>query len=88
MQHIQHLSFESLVKMDHFQKEPPLKRAAVCGGHGVKEAIFKSLAQCQQQAIAVFYLSIWLYAAGARVAIAFLVDLQPIAVMLQLRVRN
>ena len=24
MGHIQHLSFESLVKMDHFQKEPPL----------------------------------------------------------------
>jgi len=23
MQHIQHLSFERLVKMDHFQKEPP-----------------------------------------------------------------
>jgi len=23
-EHIQHLSFESLVKMDHFQKEPPL----------------------------------------------------------------
>jgi hypothetical protein len=24
MGHIQHLSFESLIKMDHFQKEPPL----------------------------------------------------------------
>jgi hypothetical protein len=24
MRHVQHLSFESLVKMDHFQKEPPL----------------------------------------------------------------
>jgi hypothetical protein len=24
MGHIQHLSLESLVKMDHFQKEPPL----------------------------------------------------------------
>ena len=24
MGHIQHLSFESLVKMDHFQKESPL----------------------------------------------------------------
>ena len=24
MGHIQHLFFESLVKMDHFQKEPPL----------------------------------------------------------------
>jgi hypothetical protein len=23
MQHVQHLSLESLVKMDHFQKEPP-----------------------------------------------------------------
>ena len=23
VEHIQHLSFESLVKMDHFQKEPP-----------------------------------------------------------------
>jgi hypothetical protein len=23
MGHIQHLSFESLVKMDHFQKKPP-----------------------------------------------------------------
>jgi hypothetical protein len=24
MRHIRHLSLESLVKMDHFQKEPPL----------------------------------------------------------------
>jgi hypothetical protein len=24
MGHVQHLSLESLVKMDHFQKEPPL----------------------------------------------------------------
>jgi hypothetical protein len=24
MRHVQHLSLESLVKMDHFQKEPPL----------------------------------------------------------------
>jgi hypothetical protein len=26
MQHIQHLSFESLVKMDHFPKEPQKKK--------------------------------------------------------------
>jgi hypothetical protein len=63
MQHIQHLSFESLVKMGHFQKEPPLKRAAsVCGGHGVKEAIFNVSGSMPTAAIAVVYLSIWLYA--------------------------
>jgi hypothetical protein len=28
MEHIQHLSFKSLVKMDHFQKKPPLDPAA------------------------------------------------------------
>ena len=27
MGHIQHLSLESLVKMDHFQKEPPLNKS-------------------------------------------------------------
>ena len=33
MGHIQHLFFESLVKMDHFQKEPPLN---LKGDHWVK----------------------------------------------------
>ena len=31
MGHVQHLSFESLVKMDHFQKEPPLNLKGTTG---------------------------------------------------------
>ena len=34
MAHIQHLSFESLVKMDHFQKEPPLNLKGTTGAKG------------------------------------------------------
>ena len=34
MGHIQHLSFESLVKMDHFQKEPPLNLKGTTGAQG------------------------------------------------------
>ena len=35
MGHVQHLSFESLVKMDHFQKEPPLNLKGTTGAQGV-----------------------------------------------------
>ena len=35
MGHIQHLSFESLVKMDHFQKEPPLNLKETTGAKGI-----------------------------------------------------
>ena len=35
MGHIQHLSFENLVKMDHFQKEPPLNLKGTTGGKGI-----------------------------------------------------
>ena len=34
MGHIQHLTFESLVKMDHFQKEPPLNLKGTTGAKG------------------------------------------------------
>ena len=34
MGHSQHLSFESLVKMDHFQKEPPLNLKGTTGAKG------------------------------------------------------
>ena len=34
MGHIQHLSFESLVKMDHFQKEPPRNLKGTTGAQG------------------------------------------------------
>ena len=34
MGHIQHLSFESLFKMDHFQKEPPLNLKGTTGAKG------------------------------------------------------
>ena len=34
MGHVQHLSFESLVKMDHFQKEPPLNLKGTTGAQG------------------------------------------------------
>ena len=34
MGHIQHLSFESLVKMDHFKKEPPLNLKGTTEGQG------------------------------------------------------
>jgi hypothetical protein len=34
MGHVQHLSLESLVKMDHFQKEPPLNLKGTTGGQG------------------------------------------------------
>jgi len=34
MAHVQHLSFESLVKMDHFQKEPLLDLRRTTGAHG------------------------------------------------------
>ena len=34
MAHTQHLSFESLVKMDHFQKEPPLNLKGTTGAKG------------------------------------------------------
>src|SRR4029453_13158600 len=34
MEHIQHLSLESLVKMDHFQKEPPLNLKGTTGAQG------------------------------------------------------
>jgi hypothetical protein len=34
MRHVQHLSLESLVKMDHFQKEPPLNLKGTTGAHG------------------------------------------------------
>ena len=34
MGHIQHLSFESLVKMGHFQKEPPLNLKGTTGAKG------------------------------------------------------
>jgi hypothetical protein len=36
--HIQHLSFESLVKMDHFQKEPPLNLKVTTGAQGGRGA--------------------------------------------------
>ena len=36
MGHVQHLSLESLVKMDHFQKEPPLNLKGTTGGKGVE----------------------------------------------------
>ena len=35
MWHVQHLSLESLVKMDHFQKEPPLNLKGPLGHKGV-----------------------------------------------------
>jgi hypothetical protein len=34
MGHIQHLSFESLVKMDHFQKEQPVNLKGTTGAQG------------------------------------------------------
>ena len=34
MGHVQHLSLESLVKMDHFQKEPPLTLKGPTGAQG------------------------------------------------------
>jgi hypothetical protein len=34
MRHVQHLSVESLVKMDHFQKEPPLNLKGPLGAPG------------------------------------------------------
>ena len=34
MWHVQHLSLESLVKMDHFQKEPPLNLKGPLGHKG------------------------------------------------------
>ena len=34
MGHVQHLSLESLVKMDHFQKEPPLNLKGPLGHKG------------------------------------------------------
>jgi hypothetical protein len=34
MGHVQHLSLESLVKMDHFQKEPPLNLKGTTGDKG------------------------------------------------------
>jgi hypothetical protein len=34
MRHVQHLSPESLVKMDHFQKEPPLNLKVTTGAQG------------------------------------------------------
>ena len=34
MRHVQHLSLESLVKMDHFQKEPPLNLKGTTGAQG------------------------------------------------------
>jgi len=34
MGHIRHLSLESLVKMDHFQKEPLLDLRRTTGAHG------------------------------------------------------
>src|SRR4029450_13016761 len=40
MGHIQHLSFESLIKMDHFQKEQPVNLKGTTGAQGgPKEAI-------------------------------------------------
>jgi hypothetical protein len=36
MQHVQHLSLENLVKMDHFQKEPPLNLKVTTGAQGVE----------------------------------------------------
>ena len=36
MWHVQHLSLESLVKMDHFQKEPPLNLKGPLGHKGVE----------------------------------------------------
>ena len=44
MRHVQHLSLESLVKMDHFQKEPPLdlkRTTGAQGGTGPGPAILK-----------------------------------------------
>jgi hypothetical protein len=34
MRHVQHLSLENLVKMDQFQKEPPLNLKGTTGGQG------------------------------------------------------
>jgi hypothetical protein len=34
MRHVQHLSLESLVKMDHFQKELPLNLKETTGAKG------------------------------------------------------
>ena len=34
MWHVQHLSLESLVKMDHFQKEPPLNLKGTAEAQG------------------------------------------------------
>jgi hypothetical protein len=36
MGRIQHLSLESLVKIDHFQKEPPLNLKVTTGAQGVE----------------------------------------------------
>ena len=36
MWHVQHLPLESLVKMDHFQKEPPLNLKGPLGHKGVE----------------------------------------------------
>ena len=38
MRHVQHLSLENLVKMDHFQKEPPLNLKGTTGGQGGRVA--------------------------------------------------
>jgi len=37
MGHIQHLSFESLIKMDHFQKEQPVNLKGTTGAQGGAE---------------------------------------------------
>ena len=34
MRHVQHLSRQGLVKMDHFQKEPPLNLKGTTGAQG------------------------------------------------------
>jgi hypothetical protein len=39
MRHVQHLSLESLVKMDHFQKEPPLNLKGTTGRDGLIKTI-------------------------------------------------
>jgi hypothetical protein len=36
MRHVQHRSLESLFKMDHFQKEPPLNLQGTTGAQGVE----------------------------------------------------
>ena len=50
--HIQHLSFESLVKMGHFQKEPPLSLKGTTGAKGSEIPVRLKSALGQKQTFA------------------------------------